>query len=809
MTLVYLAGAWLLGVLAAAASGNVWWPGVAALAAAGLAAAAVHRRPQFVLLGLTTAGLFVGGGLRYLDERPPAEPRGIALYNAPTDDGASPVTAFEPTPLRFRALVVDEPEVRGRSQRVRLATRDVFVDGEWQPSSGGVLLRRGLFPRHEYGEVLELEGVLKTPPSSSDFDYREYLARQGIVSLIDYPEARTIARGQGDAFTSALHDVRRRLGDALERALPEPHAALAQGLLLGQRSAIPRDLTADMNATGASHLVAISGYNVSLVAGLVIGGLAWLIGRRQAAAVALLAIGGYALLTGASPSVVRAAIMGGLFVIATLAGRPGSASTTIALAAAVMAGWEPLVVHDVSFQLSFAAVLGMAYVAPALQIRAAVLLRRAGVDTELGGAAAGLLEVSATTAAAVLATLPIIALNFERVSAVALVSNLLLVPAFPFILGASAITALAGVVWEPLGQTTGWLAWAGLSWLIEVPRALAALPFASIEVRGFGAGHAATAYLALVAFALWLNRPRPAETAVARPPAGPRLRPAWALTGALALATALAWWAALGSSTPLVASSPRLVVTALDVGQGDALLIETPDGRRVLVDGGPSPRAVVEELSEELPFWERTLDLVVLTHPQEDHLAGLIEVVERYDVRRALATPRAADTAAYREWRSLLRREGVPYDEARPGQSVDLGSGARLDVLAPGPGALAAGEANDASLVLKLSWGGVSFLLAGDIQATGEAALLRSGVDLSATVLKVAHHGAATSTGEAFLRAVRPSVAVVSVGEGNPFGHPTASVLERLSGALVLRTDEHGTLRLETDGRRLWADEGR
>ena len=791
MTLVYVAGAWLLGVVAGAATGAVWWPGVAAIGVAGIVAAALERRPRLALIGLVSAGLFVAGAARYVDERPPADPEGIAVYN-------------EGEPVRFRALVSDEPEERNGAQRVRLSVREVFEDGGWQPMSGGVLLRRGPFPRHRYGDVLELKAELETPPSFPDFDYRDYLARRGVVSLAAYPsELRTTATGEGNRALAALHNVRGRLGDALARTLPEPQSALAQGIFLGQRSAIPPELTDDMNSTGTSHLVAISGHNVSLVAALIISGLAWAIGRRQAALAALVAIAGYTALTGASPTVVRAAIMGSLYVVATLAGRPGSALTSIVLAAAIMTGLKPLVIEDVSFQLSFAAIIGLVYLTPVFQTSGAAILRRAGVDPEAGGLAAGLVESLALTAGAVAATLPLIALNFERVSAVALISNLLLVPAFPLILGSSAITAVAGALWEPLGHATAWFSWAMLTYMIEVARFFADMPVASFNIEGFGAGHAAAAYVALAVFVWWL-RSRPAEVGAEGSPLPPvslfHVRPALVLGGVLALGAALMWWSVLDGG------GGRLTVSVLDVGQGDAILIETPAGHHVLVDGGGDGQALAEALGEELPFWERTIDLVVLTHPQADHMTGLITALERYEVGAVLATARENDTGTYEAWRSLIRRQGIPYHEARPGDTVELGEGAALRVLAPGPEAVVAEEINDSSLVLMLTWGEVSFLLTGDIEAEAEAALLREGVNVRAQVLKVAHHGSKTSSSAAFVRAVEPAVAVVSVGAENTFGQPSARVLDRLGEAIVLRTDRHGTVRVSTDGERLWVE---
>ena len=791
MTLVYLAGAWLLGVIGGAATGAVWWPGVAAIGVAGLTAGALARKPQLALLAVLAAALFAGGGMRYAEERPPTQERGIAVYN----DGDA---------VRVRALVSDEPDVRGRTQRLRLSVREVFADGRWQASSGGLLVRGALYPRYDYGDVLELEAELETPPTFPGFDYRDYLARRGVVSVAAYPtEVRTIATGEGSRARALLHTVRGGLSDALARTLPEPQAALAQGILLGQRSSIPAELTDAMNATGTSHLVAISGYNVSLVAAFVIASLAWLIGRRQAAIVALLAIAGYTMLTGASPTVVRAAIMGSLFVVATLAGRPNSALTAIALAGAVMTGLNPLVIEDVSFQLSFAAIAGIVYLAPLLRAAGEDALRGFGIDAEAGGFAGFVLESTAITAGAVAATLPLIALNFERVSAIALISNLLVVPAFPLILGSAALTAGTGALWEPLGEVSAWISWAMLSYMIEVARFFAAVPLASFAIEGFGAGHAAAAYLGLAGMAWWLSRRRLAGPTIGPEIASASLRPGWLLAGGLAVATVFTWSAVLSDN------GGRLSMSVLDVGQGDAILIETPAGHHILIDGGASGQALTEALGAELPFWERTIDLVMLTHPQEDHLAGLIEVLERYDVREVLSTGRGNDTPTFEAWRSLILRQGIPYHEARPGETIDLGDGAVLRVLAPDAEALAADEINDSSLVLKLTWRKVSFLLTGDIEAEGEAALLRNETDVRAQVLKVAHHGSRTSSSGAFLRAVDPTVAIVSVGADNTFGHPSPRVLDRLGGAIVLRTDLHGTVRISTDGERVWVESER
>ncbi len=791
MTLAFLALAWLLGIAAAAFTTA---DPAASLAAAGLLAAAsfaVRPRPGTPALVAAGAAVVFLAGWRYDSTLPPDEPTGIARHNG----GAA---------LRFRALVDAEPDDRGASRLYRLRIREALIDDGsdrvvWWPDSGHVLMRAASFPAYEYGDLLEVEGELETPPSFPDFDYREYLLRRGIASLIEYPEVRLQDHDRGSPLRAALFDVRHALTDGLREALPEPEASLAAGVLLGARTDLPRDLRDDMNATGTSHLVAVSGQNVTLIAGLLLAALAWLIGRRPAAWLSLLGIASYALLVGAQPSVLRAALMGALYVVAIAVGRQSSAAVGLVLAGAAMTAFDPQLARDVSFQLSFAATLGLITLAPLLHDRTLTAVERWPSLSALALTRPAV-EMLAVTLAAIAFTLPITAVNFHRVSLVAPVANLFAVPAFLAVALTAAPAALAGAVFEPAADVLAWLAWPPAAYMITAVRLSADLPFASIELRGVGTGHAVAYYAALLG-AVWLLLRQPAEP-VPPPrvaPFRPRpLLPAIGLALILSLSSFLLW---LALTTP---ASGRLAVTFLDVGQGDAVLIEGPAGQRILVDGGPSGEAAVAALGRRLPFYDRRLDLVVLSHPQADHLGGLPEVLARYDVAGVVDSPIAPETAAYRAWRDAVRAEGAPRIEAARGQWVDLGGEARLQVLAPAPGRPPPGDPNDASVVLKLTMGRVSLLLTGDIGADAEAALVQSGSDLRAAVLKVPHHGSDTSTSAEFVRRVQPLIDVISVAANNRYGLPSPQVLDRLRGDLVLRTDRHGDITVSTDGERLW-----
>ena len=287
----------------------------------------------------------------------------------------------------------------------------------------------------------------------------------------------------------------------------------------------------------------------------------------------------------------------------------------------------------------------------------------------------------------------------------------------------------------------------------------------------------------------------------------------------LAVFAVLVWVAAA-----MVPQGGDLSVSFLDVGQGDSILITGPSGQHVLVDGGPSPEKVCLELGEALPFWDRSIDLVVLTHAHDDHVAGLVEVLQRYDVERVLYSAyypveRAADSdydsevsPAYAEFCEVVMEQNIDCVAAQAGQTIELGDSATIEVLNP-PHTFLEGTDSDAdnnAVVLRVAMGNVSFLLTADLYWDGELNLVAERANLDSTVLKASHHGSGSSTYPAFLEAVDPQVAVVSVGADNRFGHPAGDVMQRLvewaGDGNVYLTSERGTVTFTTDGERLWVE---
>jgi competence protein ComEC len=250
----------------------------------------------------------------------------------------------------------------------------------------------------------------------------------------------------------------------------------------------------------------------------------------------------------------------------------------------------------------------------------------------------------------------------------------------------------------------------------------------------------------------------------------------------------------------------NLEVDFLEVGQGDAILIKTPAGQNILIDGGPD-KTVLKRLAENLPWWDKQIDLMILTHPHDDHVSGLIDVLKRYHVKRILYTGVTHTGLNYLAWLKLVRDKKVPLVIIDKQQSVELGQGVKLDILYPDRSLLGQNleDLNQSSLVVKLVYGQSKLLLTSDAGLEVENKLLGEDVDLSADILKVGHHGSEYATSAEFLAKVRPSLAVIAVGEDNQFGHPSLRVIKRLerAGAQVFRTDLNGAVRVVSDGERV------
>jgi competence protein ComEC len=763
-----------------------------------------NSRKTLIIAGLCLLAL-LGGGLRFPSSLPPVDEHLLSFYN---DKGTAEI----------QGMVAEEPDVRDTYCLLTVSASGIVVNGQGKDVSGTALIRVSRYPAYHYGDVLQVTGELETPSQSEDFDYKTYLAHQGIYSVIYYPMVELLDRGQGVPPLQWIHSLRQRLAASLARVLPEPQGSLAQAILLGLRGNVPDSLSQAFSRTGTAHLLAISGLHMSIIIAIFLSLSIMLFGRRRSTYI-WLTLGLtwlYALLAGMHPPIIRAAIMGSLFIIAAYLGRQGSAIIALAFAAAVMVGIQPGLLWSISFQLSFLAMAGLVLLYPYLQTWGRSGVARVFGDRQTLAAAGNMIaDVFAASLAAIAAVAPLIAYNFGIVSLVGLPATFFALPALPFIIITSALVAIAGLVASVAAQILGWLAWLFLSYLVLLVRGFDALHYSSLNVGNISFWYVLGYYAILAGVIAFLHyRTRLADfssklaSVMHKVAQGiPRSRlgfsPKW-LVLPLLLVAILVW------SVALTMPDDKLHVNFLNVGQGDAILIQTPNGQDILIDGGPDPQKISLELSKKIPFWDRTIDLVVSTQPQADHVTGLVEVLQRYNVGQVLESGVSYNSSIYQEWRSLVEDSGIEHNLACAGEDIDLGDGIRMEVLNP-PASLWEGTSDDVDnngVVLRLSWGNVSFLFTADIRAEAEFELIGQRASLRSTVLKIAHHGSDTSTSEHFLAAVDPEVAVICVGADNPFGHPSSDVLDRLNDRLgqdsVYRTDENGTLEFITDGVRLW-----
>ncbi len=761
-----------------------------------------NSKKTLIVVGLCLLAL-IGGGLHFPSSLPQIDEHSLCFYN---DKGT----------VEIQGIVAEEPDISGMSCQLKLSASEININDERKEASGAALIQVPRYPAYNYGDVLQVTGKLETPIPFDDFDYKSYLARQGIYSVIYYPRIELLDSGEGFKPLQWIYSLRERLSSSLTRALPEPQGSLAQGILLGIRSNIPDSLNQAFSRTGTAHLLAISGLHIAIVIGMLLSFGILIFGRQRSIYIwlALVAIWLYALLTGMHPPVIRGAIMGSLFLIAEYLGRQRSAITALAFAAAVMVGIQPQILWSVSFQLSFLAMTGLIFIYPYFQAWGRKRVTALSGDREKVAATGSMITDSfAVTLAAIVAVLPLVAYNFEVVSLVGLPATLFSLPALPAIIVTAALVAFVGLFVPFIAQLLGWLAWLFLSYLLLVVQGFDALPGSSFQVSGISSWQVWGYYILLaVAIMLFSRRKQLANfssklaSGVKKMTGGiPKLRfPKKWLIPPLLIIAILVW--AVAVTMP----DDKLHVSILDIGQGDAILIQTPNHQNILIDGGPDPQKINLELGKRLPFWDRTIDLMVSTQPQADHVTGLVEVLQRYEVKQVLESGVPYNSSVYREWVKLVEGKQIKHEIARAGQEIDLGDGIKMEVLNP-PLVHFEGTSDDVDnngVVLRLSWGEVSFLLTADIRQEAEFELVGQRANLRSTLLKVGHHGSKTSTYPQFLAAVDPEVAVISVGANNRFGHPSSEVVERLVNRLgedkVYRTDKDGTVEFITDGERLW-----
>ena len=626
MAIIYVGIAWLVGLgLGAMLKSPTWFWLV--LGCGALVMALLFRRRPPVGLWLLMIGALCLGTTRYSATAREINAGQIAFYNGRDE-------------VDLVGIVIDEPQVSDSGQQIILEAENISLpDSQHQLVEGLVLLKTGRYPAMPYGARLQVEGLLEAPFDNPEFNQREYWARQGIYSQIVPTQVKILSEGNGNPIKNGIYSFKDRARQTIRSMLPDPEAALLTGILLGDDSGIPSVLAEQFRITGLTHIIAISGFNIAILTGILLVVSKPFLGQRRSAWFVLLGITLYTILVGADAAVVRAAVMGALFVIAArLMGRPTFAPAGLFTAAILMTVINPFILWDIGFQLSFAATLGlMLYVGPVSLWTEAWLQPRFGPEYARK-ATRMLAEVFFATLAATLVTLPIILYHFGQLSIISPLANLFVLPAQPGVMTWGGLATLSGMVVPAVGQLFAWVAWLFLAWTISLVRIFASFPGAAVPLSISPAGFVAV--YALLFGLTWLAYQKPERRSEL--PGRLRQNLGWTtiLFGAGIMAILATTWA-------LSQPDGHLHVTFLDVGQGDATFIQTPSGRQILVDGGVYPTVLNDHLGRQAPFWDRDIDMIIATHPDADHVAGLPGVFDRYDVGRLITNGQQAQATTY------------------------------------------------------------------------------------------------------------------------------------------------------------------
>lgn len=782
MRLILVAAFWVLGISLArhfvSLALSSWLILAVAATIAGIPLR--HHRWRWLAIGLAAFAL---GGLRQA-----SAPR------------SSDISQYNGNSVTITGLVIAEPILRDDRARLRLQAEAIYVSNNWIETSGLALVETSRSAPLAYGDRIRATGFLAIPATWDSFSYADYLARQGVFSVMRNAGIEVLGSGYGSPFQALLIRIKQALHDNINRALPEPQAGLLAGILLGDEQGISPELEDDFRRVGASHIIAISGFNMVVISAIVMRVAGSVLGSNKAPAAlgAILFIAAYSLLIGAGGGILRAALMSSLLVIGQQLRRKTFVPTSLAFAALCLSALDPNVLLDIGFQLSFFAVLGLGLFADSLS-----RVLRGWLERRFRPAAAELLHTAlneplVVSIAAQLATLPLIVLYFGRLSLVTLPVNMLIVPVQAAILLLGLLAAGIGLLLPALGGVVFWIVMVFLSWSIGVVRAFAQFDFAEIALN-FDARLIQAYYVLLIGGAM---------IAASRPPIWTRIAAfIQQRRMTLLVVSASVFLLVLMIAMHLSRRDGRLQVWMLDMGHSNAVLLEAPGGAQALIDGGRFPSRLLTALGDRMPFYDREIELLVITHPDEWDIAALTSVLDRYSVGIALTNGQPNRNPVFQEVMQSLAEAGARHVIVEAGYSIDFGSGVTIEVLHPQGQPRITDRLSDHVLALRVIHGNVSILLTSDLSAAGQAMMLQGGVSPQASILQIPQHGTVRAVDSQFLAMGQPQIVLLQSDIANRRGDPdpdTISLFRDLDeDKRLFRTDELGTIHLSSDGSRV------
>ncbi|MBQ7705483.1 MAG: DNA internalization-related competence protein ComEC/Rec2 [Selenomonadaceae bacterium] len=697
---------------------------------------------------------FVIGALRF-----------YGVDNLPADD----ISKFEGQTLKIVGTIRDEPQIKIFPNEMTQQRFIVEISSAGKNPASGAMILTSYYKAGEelkparIGDKISAEGKIKfitNYKNPGQIDMATRLKSDGITARMSAGKNGVeIEQVDGNFWTKFLRwvaSIREHYKDSMSKVMSSEDAAAIFAMLFGGYAGLNPELVEDFVTTGIVHILSVSGSHMSLLAAATAAlCLILKLPRWLTVFLAVLIIGTYTLLSGMLPQVVRSAIMGILVFVGTAARFEFVSARFLTLTALAMLINQPLLIFDISFQLSFSSTAGLMYLAPDLRIFMRELPRWVSIP-------------AAMTLSAQIASLPVVIWYFNQVSLSSVLANVFVMPLLEIVIVGGLLGGLVALLIPFLGKIFFFAESLIFSTGAELNRLFANLPFSAVQVPTLGIAAGAIYYLALIF--------RRAE-----------------ILFLLIVLLAVNFFKAGGD----------LEVSFVDVGQGDCCVVLTPNRKCLIFDAGGvrektfdvGGRVVIPYLKHENIF---AVDTIFLTHAHEDHSGGAGTIIKKMPVREIITANESKS-----EYAAVFGISEQKLNNLRAGQSGETFNidGVEIKILyAP-----KIGTGNEISNVYKISYGNVSFLITGDLISEIESDILRENINVQSTVLKVAHHGSKTSSSEEFLKSVNPRVAVICVGYGNNFNHPRAEILERLEkiNAKIFRTDIDGLIKFKTDGKSL------
>ncbi len=696
--------------------------------------------------------------------------------------------------IRLSGTIDSDPTKDERKMSCVIRTvwimRNHHIEGEERRLMVFVRLKKGEKGAENIhlGREIELRGIIEPFPfqrNPGEFDYGKYLLLNdihGIVSVNGLQNIKIGAYVEGSLLRSWTYRVQQTLYRILDSLHSPRHAGFLKGIIFGYRSEIPPDVKQSFMDTGTIHILAVSGSNVAFVAFMFFSLFGFLrLPRKALGGVTVLGLLAYMLITGSSPSVVRATIMAIVLLCGSLVERKTDIYNSISIAALILLVWNSNTLFDVGFQLSFSAVVSIVYFYPKLEF----LIKKIPDRFEEIKVFDTTMKLFAVSLAAQLGTIPFTAYYFNRISVVSFLANIPVVP----ISGLNTFIGFAEVLSFPVCRWIAGLFAAAndfLIWfLLGFVKHAASVPFAYVEAWSLST-FVILGYYVLLFGVFNIHQPRVrAQFAI------------WVLILTNSISISELWYS----------MHPKLNVSIIDVGQGDAILLEFPDGKRMLIDAGPLSQRYNAGERIIAPFLKRKgitrLEYFLITHSHSDHLGGARALLRSMMVDTIVMSPFRGSSYQVRSVLQAAEEKNVGQKVLRAGNQITLDPRIRVYCLYPEVGAAKIKNLNNSSIVLKVVYGCSSILLVGDAEAVDENKMVHRYDDfLMSDILKVGHHGSHSSTSEEFLNIVHPQKALVSVGIHNRFSHPSPITMQRLAAHSIEinRTDKKGAIIFESDG---------